>query len=292
MPDRQAPALDRAGRRRALRSGALAIGVTGAADVVLSGGEPVRAAVWGGWVALYLGAALVIERGPPRVTHVVSAFTAGAPLLALFALAATSSGSHSLYFLVATMVPVLSVLFSPDDTVGAALQGLVVLALGTALQVHEGQALPRLILYGLIVTAVTAAAIHASVGHLRRVEVLLAERARLAQRQVELEQERQRADQWASVGLLSEAVAHDVNSPLGSLRSNLAFVREELAAGRGGAADVQEALLDSQGALERIRETVASLRAVRVLPEGAEPGAPPPPRQPAGPEWPAPARRR
>jgi signal transduction histidine kinase len=76
------------------------------------------------------------------------------------------------------------------------------------------------------------------------------------------------------MGKLAEGVAHDVNSPLGSLRSNLAFVREEIAAGRAQEREVDEAIEDALQALERIRETVASLTAISV-PEATY-GAPAP----------------
>jgi signal transduction histidine kinase len=166
------------------------------------------------------------------------------------------------------MVPVLSVLLAPDDTVDAALQGAVALVAGVVLQAREGQGLPRQVLFATIVAAATVIAIQASVGHRRHIERLLEEEARRASHQIELERERQRADRWASMGKLAEGVAHDVNSPLGSLRSNLAFLREEIAAGRARDREVGEALDDSLQALERIRKTVASLTAISV-PEAA-----------------------
>jgi signal transduction histidine kinase len=263
-------ALDPSDRRQALRRASLAIASIAVADLVVSGGGAFRAAVWGGWLVLFLGASVVVVRGPPWVTALVGLVTSAGVLLALFLLAAASGGSHSLYFLIATMVPVLSVLLAPDDTVDAALQGAVVLAAGLVLQAREGQDLPRQALYATIVVTVTAIAIQASVGHRRRLERLLEEEARRAHHQVELERARQRADRWASIGKLAEGVAHDVNSPLGSLRSNLAYLREELAAGRGQGRELDEAIEDSLQALERIRETVASLRAISVPEPGPE----------------------
>jgi signal transduction histidine kinase len=269
-------ALDSAGRQRALRRASLAIATLAVVDLALAGGGVFRAAVWGGWLVLFLASSVVVVRDPPWVTPVVGLVTSAGVLLALFLLAAASGGSHSLYFLVATMVPILSVLLAPDDTVDAALQGAVVLVAGVVLQAREGQGLPRQVLFGAIVVTVTSIAIQASVGHRRRIERLLEEQLRAAHHEVEAERARQRADRWASVGKLAEGVAHDVNSPLGSLRSNLAFVREEIAAGRATDAEVERAIEDSLQALERIRETVASLTAISV-PEaplaGAAPGA-------------------
>jgi len=269
------PALDRAGRRRALLHACLALAVVGVADVALSGDQR-RAAAWLGWVSCYLLAAGLVLRGPSWVAYAVSLATSAVALAALFLLAALSEGSHSIYFLVATMLPVLSVLFSPDDVLGAGLQGAVVLAVGVALQAGEGAGLPRLVLFAVVVAVATVAAIHAALGHRRRIERLLDEQARATHHEVEAERERQRADRWASMGKLAEGVAHDVNSPLGSLRSNLAFVREELEARRVGDPEVDQAIEDSLQALERIRETVASLRAISV-PEEAPGGAPDPP---------------
>jgi len=269
------PALDRSGRRRALLNSCLALVAVGVADVALSG-DARRAGVWGGWIALYLLAARLIGPGPPWVTYAVSFVTSTAAVVSLFLLAALGDGSRSVLFLVATMLPVLSVLFSPDDVLGAAYQGVLVLAVGILLQTGEGADAATLALFGVVVAVVTAAAIHASLGHRRRVERLLEEQGRAAHHEVEAERERQRADRWASMGKLAEGVAHDVNSPLGSLRSNLAFVREEIAAGRARDREVDEAIEDSLQALERIRETVASLRAIsvpQVPPGDAPPGA-------------------
>lgn len=257
------PALDRAGRRRALLNACLALLAVGAADVALSA-DLRRGAVWGGWIVVHLAVAAVVERGPPWVAYAVSLGSSSAAVVALFALAALADGSHSVFFLMATVLPVLSVIFSPDDAVGAAYQGVLVLAAGVVLQAGEGAGGAQLALFGVVVAVVTAGAIQASLGHRRRVERLLDEQARAAHHEVEAERERQRADRWASMGKLAEGVAHDVNSPLGSLRSNLAFVREEIAAGRAGTREVDEAIDDSLQALERIRETVASLRAISV----------------------------
>lgn len=283
MPARPVPALDRAGRRRALRSSAVAVGAVGLTDVVLSGGTPARVAVWLGWVALFLLASALVERGPGWVTHAIGFVTSSAAVAALMLLAAAGDGTRSLYFLLAVTVPVLSVTFSPDDMLDAAVQGVVVLGAGLALQIHEGLGAERHVLFAVVVAVVTGAAIHASLGHRRRVAELLEERALASAREVELERERQRADRLHAIGKLAEGVAHDVNSPLGSLRSNLAFVREEIAAGRGGARDVAEAIEDSAQALERIRETVASLRAISVEaepPGAAAPGGAPPEASP------------
>jgi signal transduction histidine kinase len=276
MVERHAPALDRAGRRRALRAGALAVGLLAAADLATSGASPLRAAAWGGWVGTYLVGAEVIALGPAWVMLLVSAITSLVPLPSLLTLASAGDGSRSLYFLVATMIPVMSVIYAPEDTASAALQGGAVLLGGVALQWLEGQGVARLVLYAVVVGSSTGAALHASLGQRRRLELHVREGEALLQREVELERERQRADRWASMGKLAEGVAHDVNSPLGSLRSNLAYVREEVGAGRGGAPEVDEALADSLEALERIRETVASLRAISVPEEAPEPpgGAP------------------
>jgi signal transduction histidine kinase len=145
----------------------------------------------------------------------------------------------------------------------AAVVALLLLA-GAVLQVRDGVGAGPLALAGLAALAVVAAALRLSLGQRRRLEQLLVEQARAAERDVELERARQRADRWASMGKLAEGVAHDVNSPLGSLRSNLAYVREEIAAGRAQSREVDEAIEDSLQALERIRETVASLTAISV----------------------------
>jgi len=79
---------------------------------------------------------------------------------------------------------------------------------------------------------------------------------------VALEQQLSRASLLASLGSLSAAIAHDLNSPLASLLANLGVVEEELteagAAGRLIPGAI-EALADVRACAERVRAIVRSL---------------------------------
>jgi signal transduction histidine kinase len=106
-------------------------------------------------------------------------------------------------------------------------------------------------------------------------------RSELAARQAEAdaltrlaESERQRAsaERLAAVGRLAADVAHQVGSPIASVRSNLGFLDEELAR-QGCGAEATAALRESREAVERVSAIVAELRA-QVAEEPAPRGRP------------------
>jgi C4-dicarboxylate-specific signal transduction histidine kinase len=83
------------------------------------------------------------------------------------------------------------------------------------------------------------------------------ERADALARLAEAERARSAIERWAAMGQVADQVAHDVNSPLGALRSSLAYAREEILGGRPEGA--LEALEDGTACVERIRVIVAEL---------------------------------
>jgi signal transduction histidine kinase len=254
--------LDRGERRSALLQGMAAIAAVGALDLLVSGVGGPRLGLWVGWIAIFALAASVITRGPPLVPVVCGAVTGLGSVGALLTLAALGGGATSPYFVVVTMIPLLMVVVAPSDIVDAGLAGLAVLGGGAWIQLHAGRSTAEVALWGSTVLVTTTLALTASLRHLRQQgEQLAAQSAQagMLERLAAAERASALAERWATIGRVADAVAHDVNSPLGALRSNLAYAREELAAGR--LEEIDDALVDGQGGVERIREIVASLQA-------------------------------
>jgi len=254
--------IDRAERQRAQLFGAGAIALVATADLLAHGPSPARLAVWAALVLTFLISSAVMTRGPAWVGHACGVATLLAALLAMVALAGLGGDTASPYFLMMPAIPLLVVTVVPEDTLVSAIGGLVVLSGGLWLLGRAGRPLEDLITWGFLVLVLVFFALGASLRQrARRERTVAAELERMAALEKLADSERARlmAERWAAIGLLADGVAHDVNSPLGSLRSNLAFAREELAGGRTGELDA--ALLDAQEGVERIREIVASLRA-------------------------------
>ena len=84
------------------------------------------------------------------------------------------------------------------------------------------------------------------------------------------------AQRLAATGVLARGLAHEINSPLAGVMSNLAYVREQLAAAGAGAprepSEVLQALDDAADCGGRIRDLVVDLRTFAVdAPAAGEP---------------------
>jgi signal transduction histidine kinase len=255
-------AIDRRERQRAQLVAAGAITLAAVADLFAYGLAPERLAIWCGLVLAFLLAAAFMVRGPEWTGHALGLATLVAALLALIALAGLTGGTTSPYFLLLPTIPLLVVTVVPEDTLISALGGLLVFAGGLWLMRGAGRPVGDLVTWGFLLLVVVFFSLASSLRQRARRERTVAaelERIRTLEQLAESERARVMAERWAAIGLLADGVAHDVNSPLGSLRSNLSFAREELAAGR--TVELDEALHDAQEGVERIREIVASLRA-------------------------------
>jgi signal transduction histidine kinase len=167
------------------------------------------------------------------------------------------------------MIPLLAALASNGGTLAPALQGIAAVGGGAFLLRHEARPWGEVAIWVTTNAAGTAYALAAAWRARRRQEAhvrLLAERAAAQAMLAEAERRRGEAERWVTAGHMADQVAHDVNSPLASLRANLAFAREELALS-GADPEVLQALRDGEEAIEEIRGAVSSLK-VRTLPPG------------------------
>jgi len=259
---REILSIDRAERQRAQAIAVGVIALAAGADALAYGPARARLAIWAALGATYLVSAILITRGPRWVGHACGLVTLAAAIGAVVALSGLAGDTTSPYFLILPTLPLLVVTVVPEDTLVSVTGGLLVLVGGLWLLGRAGRPLGDLLTWGFLVLVLDFFALSASLRQRARRERLVAtelERVKALEQLAESERSRLMVERWASVGLLADGVAHDVNSPLGSLRSNLAFAREELAGGRTGELDA--ALLDAQEGVERIREIVASLRA-------------------------------
>jgi signal transduction histidine kinase len=186
---------------------------------------------------------------------------------AVLALAVLGGGSRSPLFLILPMVPLMSALVGPGDILMPALQGLVAVGGGAAALRLEARPWNEVAVWAGTAAAATAFALGSARRARRRQEAhveALEARAHAQERLAEAERRRGEAERWVAAGHLADQVAHDVNSPLASLRSNLRYVKEEL---DGADPEVLQALADGEAAIEEIRAAVSSLR-VRSLPPG------------------------
>jgi len=123
-------------------------------------------------------------------------------------------------------------------------------------------------LAALLATAVAAAATSFyRRAHLRELRVR-EERAEALRRQVDAARERARLDRLAMVGGLARGMAHEVNNPLGYVKSNLDWMAHQLRAGAlvASPAELHAVLDESLQGVARIERIIAGLRALATDP--------------------------
>ena len=253
---------------KVLAQGAAIIAGVGLADWLANDGGAARASVWGAWAASYLVAAAAARRASPARARAIGAATSAVAVGAVLLLCALGDGASSTLFLLLPMVPLLSALAVPGEPHFPSLQGVAVVVGGAVLLRADGRGWGEVGVWAGAAGAATAYALHLAWRARQRQQELLralAERAEALERLAEAERRRGEVERWAAAGHLADRVAHDVNSPLASLRANLKFVREELP---GGDAELLRAVADGEEAIEEIREAVSSLK-VRTLPPPA-----------------------
>jgi len=263
------PVIDRTDRRRALLTGTLAVALVGLVDVLGSPGGARRLPLWAAWAAGFLALLPLQTRGPAWVAVASGGLASVGSMLTLLAMSWSSGGSHSIFFLILMMVPLMAALIATSDTVDPFLQGVVGLAGGGVLMRLEDRPWSEVLPWATLAGIAIGFALLASLRARRRQDALLrAEQARADAlvRLAAAEKARAQAERWVALGQLADEVAHDVNSPLASIRSNLTFLEEELGP---GPADAAGAIRDAVDCAERIRVIIARLQARLRLARGS-----------------------
>jgi len=278
--DAELPILGRTERRaergRALLAGTGAVLLVGVVDLLTSPAGAARFPLWIGWAACFLTMIPLQRWGPAWLSPASGALAGVWSMLTLLAMSWVSGGSHSIYFLILMMVPLMTALVMSSSTGDPVLQGLIGLVGGGALMRAEGRPWFEVLPWATLAGIATAFALGASIRARRRQEAFVRsqqERASAIEQLAAAEKARAEIEQWAALGRLADRVAHDVNSPLASIRSNLCFLREEA----GGGEEVARAVQDGVDCADRIRAIIAGLQSrLRSPPEPGQdrqPGA-------------------
>jgi len=261
-------------RRSALLLGSGVLAFVATVDQAVSG-LGARTPIWVGWIVLFLVAAWIVGHSRGRAGTIAGVLAGVGSVAALTALAwiTGEAASPFLHFLI--VIPLLSAIAAPGELRDPSVLGAAVILAGAALLVHGGAPGVDLVLWVAITSAAVVFALLAGELERRRQSRILQlerERADALARLAELERARAAGDRamerWAAIGQVAEQVAHDVNSPLGALRSSIAYAGAEIEAGRPEVA--VEALRDAAECAERIRLIVAELRVRGGFPTGGE----------------------
>lgn len=227
-------------------------------------------AVWRAcWVAAVAFAAWGQKEGRPRLAVGVgyaAAVVTGAAVVGIITL---SGGTRSIYdgMFIATPFAVLIAL--PELPLAAATVGGICLAGGAWLRWEEGQPLLTVAAWSGLLLVMSTLAVYGTVA-LRRLFFLELEvarsRARAVEALVESERRRALAERDAEAARVIASVAHDVNSPLAALRSNLRWA----AAGEAPEGERAEALADAIDGADRIAGIISALgRSIQPVSRGA-----------------------
>ncbi len=235
-------------------------------DVVMAGGWSLDTlALRIGWSGLFVLGAWRNRRRPERADRTLS-FLAIASSVVISGIAFRTGGSSSSLFYMLPFVPVLASQVEPERTSTLRWCAKIVFAAGIGILLYERQNLITLLAW----TAITFFLGWWSVFWLersraRRARLLEAERqqsvlerdrAHALQELALAEQRRGSMERLVAVGQLAAGVAHEVNNPLASVKSNL----EYLLSIETPPADRADVLRESLLGLERISRIVDDLR--------------------------------
>jgi len=248
-------------RRRSLSFGAALIATTYGADWLL--GHPPSVYAWrAAWIAGVVGAAWLQQPARPRRAYAGAHLAAAVTGLCVVAIVGLTGGSASLYAGMLLATPFAALVAVPDIPSVALVAGAWCVTGGAVMRLGEGQ--PALAVAGWILLSLlmTALAAWGSMSSRRLWAAELAgEQATIRVMAALGESERRRAEteRMAEVGRLAAQVAHEVNSPLAVVKSNVGWLGEADLAGED-AAERPQVVAETLQNVERIGEIVADLR--------------------------------
>jgi signal transduction histidine kinase len=248
-------------RRRSLSFGAALIATTYGADWLL-GHAPAVYAWRAAWIAGVLAAAWLHRPGRPRLAFAGAQLAAAVTGLCVVGIVALTGGTASLYAGMLLVTPFAALVALPDVPSAALVAGAWCVAGGGVMRAGEGQ--PALAVVGWILLSVLMVALAAWGSMASRrlwAAELAAEQATIRVMAALGESERRRAEteRMAEVGRLAAQVAHEVNSPLAVVKSNVGWLGEADLCG-ADAAERPQVVAETLENVERIGEIVSDLR--------------------------------
>ena len=222
-------------------------------------------------LALVTGVLRVGRTGGGRTSGVITA-VAGASLVCWFAVVVGAGGSSSAYFVMVPASPLIVAAAFPENALATPILAVIAMAGGLALLTAEGVSPARRGDWaGVALFLGLSAIVGAHLFRVRARRELAAEKAHAEAMEQLAESERRRAasERLAVVGELAAGVAHEINNPLGYVKSNVAFLRG--IAGGCGDPEAAEVVADIATGVDRIAQIVADLRSFsRDVPDDAE----------------------
>lgn len=248
-------------RRRSLFFGAALIATTYGADWLL--GHPASVYAWrAAWIAGVVAAASLQRPERPRQAHAGAHLAAAVTGLCVVAIVALTGGTGSLYAGMLLATPFAALVAIPDIPSAALVAGAWCITGGAVMRAGEGQ--PPLTVAGWILLSLlmTSLAAWGSMATRRLwAAELAAEQATIRMMAALGESERRRAEteRLAEVGRLAAQVAHEVNSPLAVVKSNVGWLGQADLAGED-AAERPQVVAETLENVERIGDIVSGLR--------------------------------
>jgi signal transduction histidine kinase len=218
------------------------------------------------WASGLLAFSVVADRARERVA--LAAAQLVGPFCATMALAlvALTGGARSGYFDFLVAFPFCMLVLQPERRSGALVASLVALGGGAVMLAVGGATGGELVQWVATCGGMGLLATYGSALYRRAWRHELdaeRERARAVEELARSEAQRADAERLALVGRLAAGVAHEVNNPLACVKSNLAWLRDEVAgaAPRDGLSpELGDVLQESCEGVDRIRQIVNDLR--------------------------------
>ena len=247
-------------RRRTFRFGAALIAACYVIDLLQPRFAEV-AVVRALWVAAVLVGAALQRPDRPRLATGASHASSLVSAAAVVAIVALDGGTGSIYAGMLLATPFAMLVAMVELPVAAAINGAICVLGGAAMRAWEGQPWTQIGAWLLLSTVMSALATWGTLAARTAFRIeMSAERARQrAQEQLaESELQRAQAERLAEVGRLAARVAHEVNTPLAVVKSNVQWL------GQFGPPEVaeegQQVVADTLESVERIVTAVDSVR--------------------------------
>lgn len=243
--------------RRTLLVGAALLAAYIPLDLRLPAG--LEAATWRvGWMLLLIGAAGSQRSAWPRLGTWTIRVVIVASGVAAIAVVAYGGGTEGARFGFLLAFPLVGLVLFPEFPIPVGLLGAVCLLGGIGLLSGEGRGAWFALEWGMLSFALTVLAVLGAISFRRLwLSELRAQRARAEalERLGESERRRAQSDRLALMGRLAAGVAHEINTPLAYVKSNVRSLRDEALPD-----DARAALGDALEGLERISQIVTDMR--------------------------------